>query len=151
MQESVPWCLELPREMLWADKPCCLELPREMLWADVSWGISYLLLWREISDKNNWHEQWVIFAHGFRNISFHHSREDTIPKIIVSSKWRTWSGGSHRMKAKSTCRHQNPFLVTYFHHVGPPLKGSMAFNIVPQDGDKTFKIKASEGLFRIVA
>lgn len=43
------------------------------------------------------------------------------------------------------------FLVTYFHQVGPPLKGSMAFNIVPQDGDKTFKIKASEGLFRIVA
>lgn len=27
----------------------------------------------------------------------------------------------------------------------------MAFNIVPQDVDKTFKIKASEGLIRIVA
>lgn len=66
-------------------------------------------------------------------------------------------GGEHgqeaasKWKQRAQARHQNPFLVTDFHQVGPSLKGSTAFNIVPQDGDKTFKTKASEGLFRIVA
>ena len=72
-------------------------------------------------------------------------------------KWLSPQSREHGQKAstewkqRAQARNQNPFLVTYFHQVGPSLKGSMVFKIVPQDGNKTFKMKTSEGLIRIVA